>query len=465
MRKIKIGILLTFILILAILIGIGITQKVEKDYFILLKGLKERGDNYFSCQKYWEAKEHYERALYYASKIHLYAPSKKRVLVKKIKERLSDPIFQKVNSGLIFIEGKWVPKEEYEETSKLKKEIKVKVKKLLIEAKELFIKEDYENALSNYRESLSLIEKYNLKEPFNKKEIERVIFKTEQAKFAAYRKKIKGKIQELKRKGDENFKIFSWDEALQYYREAFKLAERHDFVDTKVIAELKSTISQAEKNKQLAEMQAQKDRELAEIEDLIKYAKRAEKKENYREAETVYNDALTIIKNSRFKNHKEFLRRKKEITFALNSDEIVKGAKGYIKYKGKWLTPKKYENTRLKEGYIRYNGEWVLTSNIMDILKQESYNKALDIIAESYNIPVNRNVDEIRLYSGSVEKKVDVSENTKVVSFNWELNIKLPRSSYECHAVLDFRKSTGEWLVQNIECCRIFEGLPLGDVL
>ena len=207
-------------------------------------------------------------------------------------------------------------------------------------------------------------------------------------------------------------------------------------------------------------MQAQKDRELAEIDDLIKYAKRAEKKENYREAKTFYNDALTIIKNSRFKNHKEFLRRKKEITLALSSDEIVKGAKGYIKYKGKWLSPKKYENIRLKEGYIRYNGEWVLTSNIMDILKQESYKKALDTIAQSYNIWVNRNVNGIRLCPGSVEQKVGVSQNVKVVSFNWELNIELPRSSYECHVVLDFKKSTGEWLVQNIECCRIFKELP-----
>ena len=179
----EIIIIILLILILTFSIIFCIKLKYEKEYLIIVEGLKEKADNYVLTQQYKIAEKFYKRALLYASMISMYDINKKERIVEEIKRKLSDSDFNKGLSGYILFEGKWIEQARYKEILREREKIKNEFKRFLIETKKLYLKGDYDEALKNYQIAFNFMDKYKfLNKFFNKKEIKRMVINLEKGK-------------------------------------------------------------------------------------------------------------------------------------------------------------------------------------------------------------------------------------------------------------------------------------------
>ena len=98
--------------------------------------------------------------------------------------------------------------------------------------------------------------------------------------------------------------------------------------------------------------------------DILTVEKQIQASENHRqdkrflEAKQGYEAALAHIRNSRFRNDNVFEAYRKKIETALAADDVVYGSKGYVEYKGQWLTPEELELKRYSEGFVKYKGDF-----------------------------------------------------------------------------------------------------------
>jgi serine/threonine protein kinase len=99
--------------------------------------------------------------------------------------------------------------------------------------------------------------------------------------------------------------------------------------------------------------------ELAAISKLVTDGRDAWQRQDYRQARKYYEAALDKVSQSAFKKERRFADYQKEIEAALKDDDIVYGAKGYIKYHNKWMSPQDYETALFQEGYVKYRGQLI----------------------------------------------------------------------------------------------------------
>jgi len=125
-------------------------------------------------------------------------------------------------------------------------------------------------------------------------------------------------------------------------------------------------IEQAKQSEQerLARIQREKlaqqqQTELAAITQLVAKGRDAWQRQDYLEARKHYEAALQKVTASKFKTERRFGDYKNEIETALENDDIIYGAKGYIKYHNKWMSPQEYEKTLFQEGYVKYQGRLI----------------------------------------------------------------------------------------------------------
>jgi len=113
-------------------------------------------------------------------------------------------------------------------------------------------------------------------------------------------------------------------------------------------------MAQAERNK----IAAQKQHDIQTVEKHKRAAEVHHQAGRFLEARKGYEAALAFIRSSRFRNESELTGQRKRIESILAADDMVYGSKGYVLYKGEWLSPGELELKRYSEGFVKYKGEF-----------------------------------------------------------------------------------------------------------
>lgn len=113
-------------------------------------------------------------------------------------------------------------------------------------------------------------------------------------------------------------------------------------------------MAQAERNK----IAAQNQHDIQTVEKHIQAAEVHRQAKRFLEARKGYDAALAFIRKSRFRNEGELTGQRKRIESILAADDMVYGSKGYVLYKGEWLSPEELDLKRYSEGFVKYKGEF-----------------------------------------------------------------------------------------------------------
>ena len=136
-------------------------------------------------------------------------------------------------------------------------------------------------------------------------------------------------------------------------------------------------IEQAQQAEQARQARIERERlaqqqqaELALIADLVSDGRNAWQRQDYGAARKYYDTALKKVTASAFKTERRFIDYKNEIEAALKDEDIIYGAKGYIKYQNRWMSPQDYETALFQEGYVKYRGELIHYTSLRATIKQ-----------------------------------------------------------------------------------------------
>ncbi len=121
---------------------------------------------------------------------------------------------------------------------------------------------------------------------------------------------------------------------------------------------------------QREQLAQQQQTELETIAQLVTKGREAWQRQDYREARRNYEAALQKVTASRFKTERRFVDYENEVAAALANDDIIYGAKGYIKYHNKWMSPQAYETTLYQEGYVKYRGRLIHHTGLRKAIEQ-----------------------------------------------------------------------------------------------
>jgi len=136
-------------------------------------------------------------------------------------------------------------------------------------------------------------------------------------------------------------------------------AKREEQRRLEQIEQAKQAEQERQARAQREQLSQQQQTELETIAQFVTNGRNAWQRQDYREARQHYEAALQKVTASRFKAERRFLDYKNEIKTALKNDDIIYGAKGYIKYHNKWMSPQEYETTLFQEGYVKYQGRLI----------------------------------------------------------------------------------------------------------
>lgn len=165
--------------------------------------------------------------------------------------------------------------------------------------------------------------------------------------------------------------------------------------------------------------EAEKRRTAAVIERELSEARVFLQQKQYQTAEERFRQALAAVENSPFKQTPQFFDYQQRIHAALNSDEIVYGAEGYVHYQGQWLEPAAYTAALYRDGYVLYRGEMVAHQKLKPLIADVAYPVVRRMLNEKFaGQTVHR--EEIK------PRRVDLIENapqgaTFNTVFSWEV--------------------------------------------
>jgi len=195
----------------------------------------------------------------------------------------------------------------------------------------------------------------------------------------------------------------------------------------------------AEKGRQ----EALKKNEVGKIDLLISQAKESLELKNYLEAKNRYEAALEIIEDSVFKDEELFLKYERKIKNALTGDDIAYGAKGYIKYKNKWLTPDEYERKLIAEGYIKYKGKFKHYLKLKKIVKQMTYPGIQSFLMSKYS---GQNIHKMQIKYNKLVLKQNTSVHSHLtIAYKWEVWTFYEIGQGECSFDLFYDVKNDKW--------------------
>ena len=195
----------------------------------------------------------------------------------------------------------------------------------------------------------------------------------------------------------------------------------------------------AEKGRQ----EALKKNEVGKIDLLISQAKESLELKNYLEAKNRYEAALEIIEDSVLKDEKLFLKYERKIKNALTGDDIAYGAKGYIKYKNKWLTPDEYERKLIAEGYIKYKGKFKHYLKLKKIVKQMTYPGIQSFLMSKYS---GQNIHKMQIKYNKLVLKQNTSVHSHLtIAYKWEVWTFYEIGEGECSFDLFYYVENDKW--------------------
>ncbi len=192
-----------------------------------------------------------------------------------------------------------------------------------------------------------------------------------------------------------------------------------------------------------ARTEALKLKEINKIDRILVSAKDSLKLKNYLDSKNRYDTALKMVEDSIFKDDRIFLKYKKEIEDALKNEDIVYGSKGFIKFRGKWITPDKREKILFQEGYVKYKGEFIKYLELKNIIKEVTYPKVQSFLSSKYS---GQNVHKKQINF----KNLTLTENTALSShftvfYRWEVWTFNELGEGTCSLEISYHVKKDDW--------------------
>jgi len=182
-----------------------------------------------------------------------------------------------------------------------------------------------------------------------------------------------------------------------------------------------------------------------EIERLTALAKEFLARKNYTEAKLRYETALELIERSRFKDEVRFLSYKRDIGKALESEDIKYGSKGYVKYRGKWMTPDEREKMLYKEGFVRYRGQFVHYLKLKDQVERFGYPVVQSFLSSKYG---GRLIHKKQINLRGISLKQNTRERSQFFAyFNWEVWTFNEIGRGECPVEIVYNAEEDRWKI------------------
>jgi len=166
-------------------------------------------------------------------------------------------------------------------------------------------------------------------------------------------------------------------------------------------------------------LEALKREELHNLGKTISQAKNALTHKKYLEAKNSYDAAFKFIKASDFKDDELFAAYKREIKNALERDEIVYGAKGYIQYKNKWMSPDDYEKNLYGEGYVKYKGKFKYYTGLKNIIEHITRPSVQSFLISKYS---GQNIHKKQIKFSKIALRQNSGQSAYfTVLYRWEV--------------------------------------------
>ena len=182
-----------------------------------------------------------------------------------------------------------------------------------------------------------------------------------------------------------------------------------------------------------------------EIEMLTALAKEFLTAKNYTEAKIRYETALELIERSRFKDEARFLTYKRDIEKALESEDIKYGSKGYVKYRGKWMTPDEREKMLYKEGFVRYRGQFVHYLELKDQVERFGYPVVQSFLSSKYG---GRLIHKKQINLRGISLKQNTREHSRFSAyFSWEVWTFNEIGRGECPIEIIYHAEEDRWKI------------------
>ncbi len=182
-----------------------------------------------------------------------------------------------------------------------------------------------------------------------------------------------------------------------------------------------------------------------EIERLTALAKEFLARKNYTEAKLRYETALELIERSRFKDEVRFLSYKRDIGKALESEDIKYGSKGYVKYRGKWMTPDEREKMLYKEGFVRYRGQFVHYLELKDQVERFGYPVVQSFLSSKYG---GRLIHKKQINLRGISLKQNTREHSRFSAyFSWEVWTFNEIGRGECPIEIIYHAEEDRWKI------------------
>ena len=198
---------------------------------------------------------------------------------------------------------------------------------------------------------------------------------------------IKQKLEEARRKQEAQRRA-RLEEEERKKREEVEKERLAKELEKKRQAELEARRKAEAERKVRLEKEATETLRRQEIAGVEKYKLAADalrRGKKYFEAGKAYEKALEMIDKSRFRSDAVLAAYRREIETALGADDIVYGSKGYVLYKGEWMTPEAEELARYSEGYVKYKGKFVQYTTLAGTLDKLCSPQVEKYLAQKYS--------------------------------------------------------------------------------
>ena len=198
-------------------------------------------------------------------------------------------------------------------------------------------------------------------------------------------------------------------------------------------------IAEAERKKKAA----LKQQDILAVEKDIQAAGVHRQEKRFLEAKQGYEAALAHIRNSRFQNDNELNAYRKKIETALAAADIVYGSRGYVEYKGEWLTPEEMELKRYSEGFVKYKGAFREHKTLKNTI-----NKLCDPLVQKY---LSQKYSGKTVHSKNVYlKKVVLTRNNADYSqysvyYRWSVSTFKGMDEDICTLDIKYNAGTDKW--------------------
>ncbi len=201
---------------------------------------------------------------------------------------------------------------------------------------------------------------------------------------------------------------------------------------------------QLERERQQAKLQEN----IAGIEKLVASADALRQKKNYSAAKKSYRDALNAIDRNPHKSNATLMQQKINIQAKLLQDDMVYGPKGYLEYKGQWLSPEAYEAARFKEGYVKYKGKLIDHRTLKKFIRSKT-ERLVDTHVMSKFSGETVHKKDIKYLRLKLQESTS-SKSRYVVDYSWEIWMFKGVSEGSCSVDIAYEVTQDTWKILKV---------------